>query len=290
MIDGGFVMTAHATCSFADFLTLQRVSPRTADSYLRAVKMLADFHKQSPSELSNDQIQDFLIHSIQEKKLAWSSCNVLFCGLKKYYHEHLGRNSAEFSIPPRTRSRKIPMLLSRQEVWQLLEAPSSLKHRALLAVVYSSGLRVSEVVRLRPEHIESDQMMIRVEQGKGRKDRYTVLSKKCLEILRAYYRAYQPGGWLFFGRDKNMPMPIGTAQRIFYNAKRKTSITKGRGIHTLRHCFASHSMDDGVEMYVIKRWMGHSSMKTTYGYIHLSPDYLSKLVSPLDLLYGKAAS
>lgn len=132
MIDGGFVMTAHTTCSFADFLTLQRVSPRTADSYLRAVKTLADYHKQSPSELSNDQIQDFLIHSIQEKKLAWSSCNVLFCGFKKFYQEYLGRSDSEFSIPPRTRCKKIPMLLSRQEVWQLLEAPTSLKHRVLL--------------------------------------------------------------------------------------------------------------------------------------------------------------
>jgi integrase/recombinase XerD len=283
-------MTSHNTLSFIDFLTLQRVSPRTEGSYLRAVNELGEYHKQLPATLSNEQIQDFLLYCIQEKKLAWSSCNVLFCGLKKFYLEYLGRSNSEFSIPPRTRSKKIPMLLSRNEVWQLLEAPTSLKHRALLAMVYSSGLRVSEAVRLRPEHIESDQMMVRVEQGKGRKDRYTVLSKKCLEILREYWRAYQPGRWLFFGRDKNKPMPIGTAQRIFYNARKKTGITKGRGIHTLRHCFASHSMDEGVELYVIKRWMGHSSMKTTYGYIHLTPDYLAKLVSPLDLLYGQASS
>jgi site-specific recombinase XerD len=228
-------MTSHSTLSFIEFLTLQRVSPRTEESYLRAVQALCDYHKQSPSTLSNEQIQDFLIYCIQEKKLAWSSCNVLFCGLKKFYQEYLGRSDSEFSIPPRTRCKKIPMLLSRKEVWQLLEAPTSLKHRALLAMVYSSGLRVSEAVRLRPEHIESDQMMVRVEQGKGRKDRYTVLSKKCLEILREYWRSYHPGGWLFFGKDKNMPMPIGTAQRIFYNARKKTGITKGRGIHTLRY-------------------------------------------------------
>lgn len=230
-------MTSHNRLSFADFLTLQRLSPKTEESYFRAVKEVGAYHNQSPATLSNEQIQDYLIYNIQEKKLAWSSCNVLFCGLKKFYQEYLGRSNSEFSIPPRTRSKKIPMLLSRQEVWQLLEAPTSLKHRALLAMVYSSGLRVSEVVRIRPEHIESAQMMVRVEQGKGRKDRYTVLSKKCLEILREYWRAYQPGGWLFFGRDKNMPMPINTAQRIFYNAKKKTGITRGRGIHTLRHCF-----------------------------------------------------
>lgn len=235
-------MTIHNALSFTDFLTLQRLSPRTVESYLRAVKELGEYHKQLPKTLTNEQIQDFLIYSIQEKKLAWSSCNVLFCGLKKFYQEYLGRSEAEFSIPPRTRSKKIPMLLSRQEVWQLLKTPTSLKHRALLAMVYSSGLRVSEVVRLRPEHIESDQMMVRVEQGKGRKDRYTVLSKKCLEILREYWRTYHPGEWLFFGRDKNNPMPIGTAQRIFYNARKKTGITKGRGIHTLRHYVESGIM------------------------------------------------
>ena len=179
------------------------------------------------------------------------------------------------------------MLLSQKEVARLLQAPVNLKHRALLTIVYSSGLRVSEAVSLRPRHIESDRMMLRVEQGKGRKDRYTVLSQNCLELLREYWRKYQPGEWLFFGRDKKQPMAIGTAQRVYYQAKEKAQITKGRGIHTLRHCFASHSLDAGTEMYVIKRWMGHSSMRTTYKYIHLSPDYLSKVTSPLDLLYTR---
>ncbi len=272
--------------TFTNHLSLQRFAPKTMEAYLRAVDDVARFHKQPAEELSNDQIQDFLLYCIQEKQLAWSSCNVVFCGLKRYYSNYLGRTKSEFSLPPRTRSKKIPMLLSREEVFQLLEAPTHLKHRALLATVYSSGLRVSEVVRLRPEHIDSNRMMIRVEQGKGHKDRYTVLSKSCLELLRNYWRICKPGNWLFFGRDKNLPMPVNTAQRIFYNAKKKTGITKGRGIHTLRHCFASHLLDEGAEIYVIKRWMGHSSIKTTYGYIHLSPNYLSKLKSPLDILYS----
>ena len=129
-------------------------------------------------------------------------------------------------------------------------------------------------------------MMIRVEDGKGGKDRYTVLSQSCLDLLRLHWRANHPGEWLFFGRDKTSPMSINTAQRIYYQAKNKTGITRGRGIHTLRHCFASHLLDEGTEIYVIKRWMGHSSLKTTYKYIHLSPDYLSKVKSPLDLLYA----
>lgn len=275
------------SCSFKDFLCIQRVAPSTKEAYLRAVEDLSTFHnRHTPSELNNDQIQQFLHHCIQEKQLSWSSCNVVFCGLKKYFKEFLQRDINDFYIPPRTRSKKIAMLLSREEVDRILQAPVNLKHRALLATVYSSGLRVSEVVRLKARHIESDRMMIRVEDGKGGKDRYTVLSKNCLELLRQHWRNNQPEEWLFFGRDKAAPMSIGTAQRIYYNAKKKAGVTRGRGIHTLRHCFASHLLDDGVEMYVIKRWMGHSAIKTTYKYIHLSPDYLSKIPSPLDLLYA----
>lgn len=284
-LHGGIIMGQNYHLSFENYLSLQRFAPKTKESYLRAVSAVSDFHKKPAAELNNEQIQDFLLYCIQEKQLSWSSCNVLFCGLKKYYREYLNRNKSEFTIPPRTRSRTIPMLLSREEVAAILQASSNIKHRALLTTVYSSGLRVSEVVRLRPEHIESSRMMIRVEQGKGRKDRYTVLSPKCLNLLRDYWRDNQPGAWLFFGRDKNRPMPINTAQHIFYNAKKKTGITKGRGIHTLRHCFASHLLEDGTEIYVIKRWMGHTSLKTTYRYIHLSPDYLSKIRSPLELLY-----
>ncbi len=274
--------------TFENHLCLQRVSPKTKEAYLRAVAQTSTFHNLPPEDLTNDQIQDYLLYCIQEKELAWSSCNVLFCGLKKYYHEFLGRNEAEFSIPPRTRSKKIPMLLSREEVAGLLLLVTNLKHKALLMTVYGSGLRVSEVVKLKAEHIDSSRMIIRVEQGKGRKDRYTILSENCLQLLKKYWLAHQPEEWLFFGKDKQLPMSIGTAQHVYYNAKRKANVTKGRGIHTLRHCFASHLLEAGTEIYAIKKWMGHSSLKTTYKYIHLSPEYLSKIKSPLDFLYEEA--
>jgi site-specific recombinase XerD len=182
------------------------------------------------------------------------------------------------------------MLLSREEVNSIVNASANLKHRALLATVYGSGLRVSEVVRLRPEHIESSRMMIRIEQAKGAKDRYTVLSKTGLSLLRAYWREYRPGEWLFFGRDKKKPLSIGTAQRVYYQAKAKAGITKGRGIHTLRHCFATHLLDQGVELFIIKRWLGHSAIKTTCRYIHTSPEQFLRIQSPLDQLYGEARS
>ena len=276
--------------NFENYLIVQRVAEKTKKAYLQAIRGLEVFHKQPADKLENEQIQDYLHHCIQEKELAWSSCNVLFCGLKKYYSGYLGRDESQFSIPPRPRSRQLPMLLSPLEVRSILLATGNLKHKALLAIVYGSGLRVSEAVNLEPHHIESNRMMVRVEQGKGRKDRYTVLSKSSLELLREYWRSYRPGKWIFFGRDKNFPMPIGTAQKVFYKAKEKAGVTRGRGIHTLRHCFASHALEQGVEMYIIKRWLGHTSITTTCGYLHLSPSHLAKIKSPLDLLYKEVTS
>ncbi len=272
--------------NFENYLYLQRAVLKTREACLRSVAELSAYHQLPAEELRNEQIQDFLLYCIQDKQLAWSSCNVLFCGLKMYYRGFLGRDKADFSIPPRTRSKTIPMLLGRKEVANILQAHDNLKHRALLTTIYGSGLRVSEAVKLKVEHIESSRMMLRVEQGKGHKDRYTILSQGCLELLRIYYQSYKPKQWLFFGRDKESPMSVATAQQIYYQAKKKSTTTKGRGIHTLRHCFASHLFDAGTEIYVIKRWMGHSSIRTTYKYIHLTPDYLDKLISPLDMLYA----
>ena len=271
--------------NFENYLIIQRVAEKTKKAYLQSVMGLEDFHNQSADKLNNEQIQEYLHYCIQEKELAWSTCNILFCALKKYYSGYLGRDESKFSIPPRPRSRQLPMLLSSDEVRSILLATGNLKHKSLLALIYGSGLRVSEAVNLEPHHIESSRMMVRVEQSKGRKDRYTVLSQKSLDLLRKYWRSYRPGKWLFFGRDKNIPMPIGTAQRVFYKAKEKAGVTRGRGIHTLRHCFASHALEQGIEMYIIKRWLGHTSITTTCGYLHLSPSYLDKIKSPLDDLY-----
>lgn len=271
--------------SFEDYLDLQRVSPKTREAYLRSVSALTAFHKLPAAELTNHQIQDYLLFCIQEKQLAWTSCNVLFCGLKKYYQDYLGRNEAEFSIPRRPRSKQLPKILSQQEVRAILSAHSNLKHRTLLHVVYGSGLRVSEVVKLRPEHIDSSRMMIRVEDAKGRKDRYTILPQTGLELLRKYWQAYRPGKWLFPGPDKSKHITISTAQRVYDQAVEKAGITRGRGIHTLRHCFATHACDQGVEIFVIKKWLGHAKLETTSIYLHMSPERARCIKSPLDSLF-----
>jgi len=269
---------------FTNYLYLQRVAKKTRLAYLQAVKGLTRYCKQPADQLTNDQIQAYLLYCIKERKLAWATCNVIFSGLKRYYHGFLGRDDTGFSIPPRPRSHQLPMLLSRDEVSRILNAPDNLKHRALLGIIYGSGLRVSEAVRLRAEHIDSKRMLVRVEQSKGRKDRYTILSKSCLEMLRDYWRTYQPRTWLFFAKDKNKPMPAETAQKVYTLAKHKAGVTRGRGIHTLRHCFASHALEQGVQLFIIKRWLGHTSIKTTCLYLHASPEMLLNVSSPLDSL------
>lgn len=272
---------------FTNYLYLQRVAPKTREAYLRAVADISAYHGQPAEQLDNEQIQEFLHYCIVEKQLCWSSCNVLFCALKKYYRDFLGRDESQFTIPPRPRDKKLPMLLSREEVKRIINAPDNLKHRTLLTTVYGSGLRVSEVVKLRSEHIESSRMMIRVEQGKGRKDRYTVLSQTGLILLRDYWRKFRPGQWLFPGRNATDSLSVETVQRVYYQAKEKAGVTRGKGIHTLRHCFATHLLDQGVDLVTIKRWLGHSSIKTTCRYLHTSPEQISRINSPLDMLAGE---
>lgn len=270
---------------FENYMTLRDFSPSTKVAYMNAVEGLVRYYHQSPDELGNDQIQDYLVHLMEKRKLSWNSCNVVISGLRCFYTHVLRRDETGFHIPPRPRRRELPPVLSAEEVKKLINAAENPKHRILLKAVYGCGFRVSEAVRLRPEHIESDRMLIRIEQGKGKKDRYTVLPESLLRELRIYWKNFRPEFWVFFGRDRSAPMPVGTAQKIFYHAKRKSGISRARGIHTLRHCFATHLLDKGMDIYTIKEMMGHASLKTTIGYLHVTKERIGSIKSPLDNLY-----
>ena len=174
---------------FNDYLTLQRFSDRTIQSYMQAVRALSRYHKRSPDKLTNEQIQAYLLYLMQERGLSWNSCNVAFSALNHFYLKFLKRQSGDFWMPPRPRLQKLPEILSSKEVLAIIDAGRDIRHRALLAMAYGSGLRVSELVNLKIAHIEKDRMLVRVEQGKGRKDRYTLLSQKALGYLRIYWQA-----------------------------------------------------------------------------------------------------
>lgn len=269
---------------FCDYMVLRGLSENTQEGYVRSVVGLARHYRRSPDQLSNDEIQGYLLYLIQDRKLAWSSCNVAYAALRVFYRDVLGWDRTRFSIPPRVAQTRRPEVLSLQEVQRLLEAAQPLKHRALLMTTYSAGLRVSEVVHLKPTDIASDRMLIRVEQGKGKKDRYTILAEQCLKELRQYWRAYSPGEWLFAGADPTGPISISTAQEAYKKARQTAGISHGRGIHTLRHSFGTHLLEAGVDIMTIRQWMGHSSLRTTAGYLHVSADRRASVQSPLDTL------
>ena len=264
-------------------LRVGHYSERTIHTYIQWLIRLAAYYHRSPAELDPEQVQAFLLHLTEAERLAWSTVNQALAACRFFYEKVLYRPHLELRVPARRKVTRRAFAYSKKQALCIIAAASNPKHRALLMCVYGAGLRVSEVVVLKPEHIESQRGLIRVEQGKGRKDRYTVLPKRLLDELRSYYRCFQPGEWLFFGRDKAKPMPVGSAQKIFYQARNRAGIKRG-GIHTLRHSFATHLLEAGGDIYELKRMMGHSAIKTTSGYIHLSTEHLMSIPSPLDTL------
>jgi integrase/recombinase XerD len=208
---------------FIDYMTVQRLSQNTKRNYVRAVKELAKFYHQSPDTLTNDQIQEYFRYLLEDRKLSWGTCNNYFSGIITFYRNICKWDETHFQIPPRPRIKKLPTVFSREEVKRLLASTENLKHRTLLKTAYSAGLRVSELVRLKPHDIESDpsRMMIRVDQGKGNKDRYTILSKKLLVDLRTYWSQYRPDKWLFPGQKPERHLTETAAQRAYYLAKKK---------------------------------------------------------------------
>lgn len=268
-------------------MRLRSFSPRTHESYIHALVELARFHWRPLETLVCGEVQAFLDHLITVRKLAWATVNVYFSAYRFLYEQVLKCKPKEFSIPPRGRSGKLPGILSPKEVARLIAAPPNLKHRALLIMTYGSGLRVSEVVKIQPRHIDRGRMMLWVESGKGHKDRYTILSARALGLLGDHWRANGPFEYFFHGRDKSRPMCVGTAQAIYYQARERSGVRHVGGIHVLRHCFATFLMEQDVDIYTIRKWMGHRSLVTTGRYMHVRREHLRTIKSPLDTLYDE---
>ena len=239
-------------------MKLRNFSPRTEQSYVSAMVGLVKYYRQSPDQLTQEQIRSYLLH-LKERGLSPSSRNVAISGMKFFYHQMLGWNDKQLFIPPRKRSWQLPEVLGQKEVERLLLAAAKQRDRCLLMTAYATGLRVSELVRLKVGAIDSERMIVRVEQGKGRKDRYTILSARLLTELRAYWKEHRSPIYVFPNR-KGGPISIDYAQRIYNLAKLKAQIHKGKGIHTLRHCFATHLLEAGVDLRTIQTLLGHNSM------------------------------
>ena len=266
-------------------MVVRGMSPRTRESYIAGVAGLARFYKRSPDSIGEQDVQRYLLHLIEERKLAWSSVNVAASALKFFYHVSLKRKDADFCVPGPHQPQRLPRILSPEEVMRLIEAAANPKHRALLLTTYAAGLRLSEVSRLRVSDIDSSRMTLRIEQGKGAKDRYALLSPRLLKELRTYWLAFRPKDWLFpNARDGAKPLGKHTVHRIYHRAKDAAGITKPGGIHALRHAFATHMLEGGVNVHIIQRLMGHSDLGTTTRYFHLAREHLANTPSPLELL------
>jgi integrase/recombinase XerD len=256
--------------------------PQTQKAYLACVRRFVAYYGRSPETLGTEEIRTFLYYLIKEQQLSSGTINQYYSALKFFYEVTLGRPWAAIQLPRMKRPKPLPGILSVAEVRLLLEAPLNLKHRSLLATVYSGGLRSAEVQHLRVADIDSERMLIRVRQGKGQKERYTLLSHYALALLRQYWQRDRPRDWLFPGQVAGRPLSPSCGLKIMQRALRLASITKPATVHTLRHCFATHLLEMGVELYYIKKMLGHSHVSTTARYLHVTRRSLADLVSPMD--------
>jgi integrase/recombinase XerD len=264
-------------------MTVRGFAPRTHKAYIAAVLRLAKHYRRSPDQITSDEVQTYLAHLIQDRKLSWSTCSQAANAFRFFYHVTLSHPRTDFHVPLPKQPQKLPEILSREEVWRLLTVPPQPRHRLLLMTVYAAGLRVSEAITLKVSDIDADRMTMRIEQGKGAKDRYVPLAARLWQELRAYWKTTPPGAWLFANRQGTRPIDITVAQKIYMLAKLRAGIVKQGGIHALRHAFATHLLEAGVDLHTVQRLLGHRQISTTMRYFHLSQGRLVGTRSPLDL-------
>jgi integrase/recombinase XerD len=266
-------------------LRIRNYSPKTITAYTQAVARFAAHFGRSPDELGAEQVREYQLHLLS-RQASWSTFNICVSGLKFFYGVTLGRIDVVQKLPYGKKPRSLPTVLSRAEVLKFVTAPARLRDRVLLSTAYACGLRVSELVRLRAEDIDSGRMQVAIRQGKGQKDRRVPLSKHLLALLRTYWRAERPASWLFPGGLENEPLTISLVQRLCQRTREQTGFQKRITPHTLRHSYATHLLEAGVDLPTIQKLMGHGSLSSTMRYLHVRSERLLELESPFDLLPG----
>jgi site-specific recombinase XerD len=270
-------------------MALRGLAPKTRSTYLSWVRRLVRFCRVVPDQLTTEQVRAFLLHLTQERKLSFSTFNQALNAARFFFLEVLHRPFVIEGLRFQKAPRRLPVVMNDEEVSGLLAAATSLRDRALLETAYATGMRVGEVTRLLITDLDSGRMVIRVEQGKGRKDRYVMLSQSLLVTLRAYWRESKPKVLLFPGVGGKKPLCISAAQKAFGKAKARAGIQKPVSFHSLRHSFATHLLEDGANVRKIQAVLGHRSLHTTERYTHVTENYLHEMRSPLDRLRSKEA-
>jgi integrase/recombinase XerD len=265
-------------------MKLRNLSPRTIEAYVMRVAGFARYFGQSPAALGREDVRSYLLHLVQKKKVSWSVYNQTVAALKLLYEVTLNREGVMVRVRCPKQPKKLPTVLSLDETARFFAAILSVKHRAILMTAYAAGLRLSEVVSLRVEDIDSQRMVIRVRQGKGRRDRNVMLSPRLLALLREYWKAAKPTDWLFPGDIPGNHITDGSVHRLCVQAARAAGLGKHVTVHTLRHSFATHLLEAGTNIRTIQMLLGHRNLKTTAIYTHVSPTAVEATRSPLEQL------
>jgi integrase/recombinase XerD len=264
-------------------MKVRNLSPVTQRCYVHAVTKFARHFNRSPGRLGLAEVREYQVH-LTSTGISWASFNVAVCALRFFYGVTLGRPAMIERIPYARKRRQLPVILSAEEVARFLAAVPSRKHRTALMTAYAAGLRVSEVVRLKIADIDSSRMLIRVEQGKGGRDRYIMLSPQLLVVLRAYWREARPEHWLFSGQDESRPLDASVLQAACRTARERAKLGKPVTVHTLRHCFATHLLEAGTDIRTIQVLLGHRDLSTTARYTHVAATTIGNVISPFDRL------
>lgn len=264
-------------------LRLRNYSAKTIKAYKSCLRSFIDhFKPRHPRALSENDIRNYLLYLLEEKQSASTTVNQVFNALRFLYVDLYKMPFVIASVPRPKKEHKLPDVLNQEEVIKILNAVDNLKHKTILMLIYSAGLRVGESVRLKIEDIDSKRKVIHLRGAKGKKDRYTLLSDVVLEKLREYFKQYRPKEYLFEGKEDRKHLSERSVQSVFERAVKTAGIRKPVSVHTLRHSFATHLLESGVDLRYIQELLGHASSKTTEVYTHVSQKALGKIVSPLD--------
>lgn len=264
-------------------LKIRNYALTTTQRYIEVVAGIARYYNRSPDQLSSEQIRSYLLYLVEKRKCSQSLLKQVVCALRFLFTTTL-RRDANFTLedlPYPRKERRLPVILSRDEVAALIGATLNLKHRALLATAYDTGVRVSELAHLRVIDIDSPRMIVHIRQGKGHADRDVPLSPKLLELLRLYWKKYHPKVWLFPGQNPARPTVRDTIEKVCHQARQRCGLTKHATPHSLRHAFATHLMEAGVSIRVIQMLLGHHSVRTTQIYTHLTQEVRATVTDPL---------
>ncbi len=268
-------------------MQLRGFAVKTQQIYIGWIARLAGFHQLSPDQLDDDQLQAFMLDLINNQQLSASTCRQAIHSIRFFYRDVVGREVTRFALPGLKTPSKMPELLSIREVFTIIDACKNAKYRTMMLVGYGTGIRLSVIINLKVNDIHSDRKVLRIERGKGSKDRYVLLNDSLLELLRSYWQLYRPIGPLFYGADRERAITHGSLQKTFRRCLHASNVNKQVSLHSLRHAFATHSLEAGMPLAQLQQLLGHKQISTTLRYVHWLPRYQENPGDAIDLLSGR---